>query len=228
MKHFSISEIFDQSWKLFSKNTVLLVGLALLVWSLGFINRYLAFLANHSIDPTLLALFTFTGFSLFMLIVLVYIGIIKIGLDLVDGEKPKTELLLGHVNLFWRFLAVSLISVAIFVASLLIPIGVGFFLALMLHKVSYVTLGFLGALPAIYLFLRFGFAPIALVDKNSKIVASFKHASKLSKNNKLSILGFFLVFVVFNMIGALAFGFGLLLTIPLTFLSYLLLYRKLA
>ena len=229
MKHFSISEITGLSWKIFSRNPILLVGLTVLAWALSFIGRYLTFLGQHTKAAEFIALYGFTGFAIAILSTFIHIGILKVGLELAEGKKAKLDDFLNHANLFWKFIAVMAVFVVALIASIFIPVASGFFLAIFFfHKLSYFVLAFLGLIPALYLLLTFCFAPVVLVDTNCSIWASFQHAVKISKHNKLSILGFLSVISLFNLIGMILFGVGLLITAPLTFISFLLLYRKLA
>ncbi len=228
MKHFSISEILGHSWKLFAQNPYLLGGLALLCWAVHFINKYLMFLSQHASSREAIGLFSFTTLALAILTVLIHIGIFKIGLDLVDGKKARLDDFLHHPNLFWKFVFMSIISGVVLFLSFIIPVAGGFFLALAFHKISYITLGFLGIIPAGYILLTFFYAPAILVDTDSTVVQSFKRAAKISRGNRWSIMGFIFALLVVNALGAIAFGVGLLISAPIAFLSYLTLYRKLA
>ena len=228
MKHFSISEIVGHSWKLFKANWILLVGLSLLNWAISFINNHISKIGHATKVPEHLALYAFTALSLGILSTLIHIGLIQMGLDIVDGKKPKPEELLSHTSLFWKFIFVSIIIGGVIAVSIAIPAGLGFLLAYTLHKFSYLSLAFLALIPATYFSLIFFFAPVILVDTNSKFVETFKKSALMTKHNRISLLGFGLALIAINIFGAILLGFGLLITIPVTFLAYISLYRKFA
>ena len=228
MKHISISEIIGHAWKLFKAHWVLLVSLSILNWAISFVSDYISKLGQVTRVPESLTLYAFTALSLGIISTLIHIGVLRIGLDIVDGKKPKPEELLNHSSLFWKFLAVTVISAGVLIVSIAIPVGIGLLLAFALHQASYLALGFIAIIPAVYLSLIFFFAPAIIVDTDSKIIATFKKSAAMTKHNRWSLLGFVVAFAVLNIFGVILLGFGLLVTFPVTLLAYISLYRKFA
>jgi len=81
--------------------------------------------------------------------------------------------------------------------------------------------------PGIYLLLKYGFAGLVNIDKGTGIGASMEEASKLTSGRMGSILLFMLATIGINIVGGLLFGLGLVVTIPLTQLSVVVLYERL-
>ncbi len=98
--------------------------------------------------------------------------------------------------------------------------------------IIYVTLVFVGSLvliiPGIFLFCRFFFVEVAIVDKGMGAIGSLRDSWRITKGNVLKILFFLLILLAINILGALAFLVGLLVTVPITALSLTYVYRKLS
>jgi len=178
--------------------------------------------------PSLLALYVFTGLAVAIISIFVHVGVIKIGFEVVDGKKARADELLTHGALFWKFLAVSAVSCAVVFVTFIVPLLIAFFLALTFHNNSALLIGFLALIPASYLFLVFCYVPIVAVDRKLSLKETFKEGFAITKNNRWSLLGFFVVLVIINILGAIPAGIGLLVTAPVTTLAYLNLYRKLS
>lgn len=84
-------------------------------------------------------------------------------------------------------------------------------------------------LPGIYLLVRLQFFTYLLVEhENMGAIESFKRSMGMTKGRFWSLFGFGLVFVGINLLGLLAFGVGLFITIPVTCIAYAKLYRTLS
>jgi uncharacterized membrane protein len=65
------------------------------------------------------------------------------------------------------------------------------------------------------------------VDRNAGALASIGESFRLVQGSFWSVLGFLVLGFFLNLLGALLFGLGLLVTIPVTSLSLTYLYRRL-
>lgn len=83
-------------------------------------------------------------------------------------------------------------------------------------------------IPAVYVFLTYAFATYIYLDKNLNIQESIIESARITKGNKLQILKFFLCLLVLNICGGAFFLIGLLVTLPLSFLSIIEVYKKLS
>lgn len=75
--------------------------------------------------------------------------------------------------------------------------------------------------------LQFGFAPFLVVDRKLDPLEAMKESSRITRGHKWQLLGFALMLFGINLLGAIALGIGLLLTIPLSWLAIAFVYRKL-
>ena len=90
-----------------------------------------------------------------------------------------------------------------------------------------IVLGFiLLIIPGIYLLLRYSMVRFAAIDGKG-IIESLKESGKLTHGVKWNLLGFFLVLIALNILGAIPLFLGLLITLPVTAIAYAHVYNKL-
>lgn len=83
-------------------------------------------------------------------------------------------------------------------------------------------------LPGIYIAVRFKFFPYVLLEnEHMSIIEVIKHTKKITCCAFWSLLLFFIMLMVLNIVGFLAFGFGLIFTVPVSILALAHLYRNL-
>ena len=133
------------------------------------------------------------------------IGIFKIALDIANGKTPNIKDLYMNYNRFLEFFITSL--------AVGIMIVVGFILLI---------------IPGIYLGVKFQFTPYIVVDKNLAYSKAWSLSSQMVKGRWMSIFLFDLTLLGLNILGALALGIGLFLTIPTSLLATVYLYKKLS
>ena len=148
--------------------------------------------------------------SLFYLIglaveLVIGLGWVSILLKIVDGQEVSFSDLMGPTSLIASFMvAAVIVGIAVSIAS--------FFLLI----------------PGIFLGIRLGLYPFAVVDTKAGPMAAISQSWEMTKGNFWNLLGFGIVAGVINGIGALIFGIGLLATIPMTAVAYAYIYRKLS
>lgn len=150
---------------------------------------------------------TATGlFSLiaWVLQMLINLGLNKIALMLHDGTKPTWKELFMQYPLLLKYLGAAIIY------------GVAVAIGLVLLVV-----------PGIYLGIKYAFFGFVMVDKKTSIMDSFKTSAKLTEGVKWELLGFGIVMCVLNILGAIAILIGLFVTIPITLMASVYVYRKL-
>lgn len=130
--------------------------------------------------------------------------LLRVSLRLHDGEpveltEPK-PLLVG----FWSFLLTLLV----------------FWLA--------VALGFaLLVIPGVLLGLAFGFAPLISAEGEKDLAAAFRQSNRLAHGARWQLFGLWLMLAGLNLLGVLALGVGIVVTIPLSALCFVYAYRAL-
>ncbi len=130
------------------------------------------------------------------------LGLIRIGLNIVSG-KPFTLGLLfgGGRHLLTAFLATILYSAMVMVGLVLF------------------------IFPGIYLALRFGQYMPAIVDKNLGVLESLKYSLSITTNNSLNLFGLVLLSIGILIAGALALLIGLIVAIPIIWLTWMVAFR---
>ena len=82
-------------------------------------------------------------------------------------------------------------------------------------------------IPGIYLAIKYQFFSFLIVDKNMGIMESFKKSEEMTQGVKMNLLLFSLALAGINILGALVFLVGLIVTIPTTVMATVYVYRKL-
>lgn len=97
------------------------------------------------------------------------------------------------------------------------------FLGFLLTSVLYGLLVSFGLLllvfPGVIWATKFSFAVMLVLDRQIDPFSAFKESARLTEGFKLRLLGFMLVLGCVNILGAIALGVGLIMTIPTTFIA---------
>ena len=131
------------------------------------------------------------------------IGATVIALKLARGHHAKYADLMPQMRLAWRYFLASLLVGLIVVCGLILLI-----------------------IPGIYLILRFSMTRFAVVD-GAGVNESLSLSTKLTGGVKWHLLGFFVVLILLNIVGALLLLVGLLVTMPVSMLAAAHVYLKL-
>jgi len=111
------------------------------------------------------------------------------------------------------------------------PSLVGDFLTFLLTWVLYGLVVGVGLLllivPGIIWGLKFGFSTFLVVDKKLDPIEAFRESSRLTLGVKGQLLEFALLLLGVNILGAIALGVGLFVTIPTTFIAAAHVFRRL-
>ena len=199
MSAFRTGDILKESWGIF-KEKMLLVWLVLaIMWGISFF--FGIFQENVGEESAFGALISLVSF---VATILLELGMIRVFLNLVDHKEAKIEQLFSESHHFFRCLG----------AFILFGLGVLIGLILLI-------------IPGIYIALRYGFFAYFIIDKDTKIMESFEKSANVTKGIKWQLIVFALAMLGVNILGFLCLGIGLLFTIPVTSLSFAVLYRRL-
>jgi hypothetical protein len=199
MKTFSTKEALKRGWHLFKAHWKLL-GLSTLIMLA--ISSFQGIGTHDYNEVRIGGIF----FAILMMIVgiIIKIGWIKMLLKIEEGHHTELKELVAHAHLFLRFVVASILCGLI--------VGIGFILLL---------------IPGIYFMLKYSFVPILAIDTDLGYGALFDKSAQMTNGVKWKFLGFLIVITLVNIVGIIPFGIGLLVTLPVTFLAYLHIYRKL-
>ncbi|MFA6270148.1 MAG: hypothetical protein WC657_02985 [Candidatus Paceibacterota bacterium] len=146
-------------------------------------------------------------FGLFAVIfsVIIRIGYTKIFLRMSDGESPKFSEIFKEYKLFWRYLGTCILTLLTVIGGLILLI-----------------------LPGIFWAIRFSFASLILIDTNTTPMLAMKESYAITKGKFWKLVGFFIVLGLVNILGVLAFGVGLLVSVPVSTFAWVYVYRQLS
>jgi uncharacterized membrane protein len=146
----------------------------------------------------------FPGLS-FVISILGGISILTAALDIYAGKKVAVEGLFSKYKFILQYLTASLLYLAVVFIGLVLLI-----------------------VPGIYLMLRFQFYKFLVVDKGLEPIEALRESARVTRGHIWQLFGLFCISVVLNMLGLLALGVGLLVTVPITLLAYTYVYKKLS
>jgi uncharacterized membrane protein len=205
MKTFSIKEALSAGWEIVKKRFWFVVGTTLVytLFNSSFKMRGVDEYGPFS-WPFFLAIIPI-GIIFWVISTVVQIGYAKIYLKLHHHHQAAFKELFTHWDLFWKYLG-----------------------AMILYGFR-VLLGFiLLIVPGIVWAIKFQFIPLLVVDKGLGPVEAMRESGKMTEGHKWHLLKFGLVLMAVNLLGFLCFFIGLLVTIPLTVLAHIHIYRKLS
>lgn len=200
MNSFSKSALIKEAWEMFKKNLnsfMLLIG----VYLVYYVAQYASNMIFQDSGIAFIVSLVFLVVSL-----VIQLGAYNFVLKIVDGKKAQLVDLYSYPDMVMKI--VRNIVAGIIVAF---AVGLGFILFI---------------IPGIYLLVRLMFFTYYIVDKNAGIMESIQMSWNLTKGSVVNLFLLGVIFLFINFLGALVFGIGLAVTLPLTFLATALLYRK--
>jgi uncharacterized membrane protein len=200
MNSFGKVAIIKEAWELFKKN----LNVILIVIGVYFVYYLAQYLVNYVFGQTILASLISIIFMLLFLVI--QLGAYNVMLRVVDGKGATFKDLYTYPDAAMKVIRNI---VAGFIVGVIVIGGLILFV-----------------IPGIYLGIRLMFFTYYIVDKNAGIMDSIKMSWELTRSAVINLFLFSLLLVFLNFLGALLFGIGLAVTIPLTFLATALLYRK--
>lgn len=131
-------------------------------------------------------------------------GLMAILLSYEQGKKLHISELFTHTEHYWRVLG----------ATFLVTVIVSFGLVLLI-------------VPGIYFALKYQFTVPLIIDQGLGVGDALRASERLTNGRKMSLLQFDLMALGVICLGALALGVGMLIAVPVVWLAYIAIYRKL-
>jgi uncharacterized membrane protein len=147
----------------------------------------------------------FFGLALLVFTIILKIGYTKIFLKIHDGGSPKFVEIFEEYRTFWRYLGTSVLTCLAVLGGLILLI-----------------------IPGIYWAVRFSFALVIAIDTKMGPVASMKESYALTRGSFWKLVLFYLAIIGLNILGVIALVIGLLITIPVSTLAAIYVYRILS
>jgi uncharacterized membrane protein len=195
---FSMEEALRFGWKTTLANLKPLLLVGLVGAFLGLLNQALAGPGpNNGLRALLLLVVQICQAALVMVW-------IRVALTLHDGQKLEWTRPPSLVADFLTFLLTWVLYGLV--------VGIGLVLLVV---------------PGVILALMFGFSGFLVVDRKLDPIEAFRESNRLTKGVKGQLLGFALLLLGVNILGAMALGVGLFLTVPMTFIAAAYVFRRL-
>ncbi len=203
MNTFSIKESLAFGWRTFKLRPWFFVSVSLMVLVVsmlsGFLQGVITDLSGQTIG-SIASLAISLAVNTF-----ISMGVIALYLKAHDGVGAARLAHLWHPAPFWRYLS----------TILLLAIGTLIGLILLI-------------IPGIIFALACGFARVIVIDRELSPVHALKESARMTKGKRLHILLFVLSITAINFLGALALLVGLFVTMPVSVLATMHVYRSLA
>jgi uncharacterized membrane protein len=203
MKSIESGAIIRFGWNTFKRRPGFLIGVTLIIAFVSGAASSLGGDIEHA-QGAALVLSLIAVFIGLVVQIFVKMGSIRIALAVNDDVGAARLGDLWAPDMFWHYLLASL------------AVGIAVFIGLVLLIV-----------PGIYLALRFLFVPYLVVDRKLGVGAAFTESSRMTEGRKWQLLGFVLLLILINIVGALLLLVGLLVTMPVTMIALAHAYRTL-
>jgi len=202
---FSIKSALGFGWETFKKRPWFFIGATLLVIFIYIVTGLITGLSEFALtgDPENPS---GAGSIIDWLVsTLINMGVVAFYLRAHDNVEKVTLGSLWHPHPFWKYFATVLLVGLAFVLGLLLLIVPGFIALLM-----------------------FLFASFIVIDRELGPIDAMKESRRITRGHRWKLLGFVLVMTLVNLLGIIALGVGLLVTIPVTMLAFAYAYRFLS
>jgi uncharacterized membrane protein len=197
MKTFSILEALEFGWQKTREHSGLLFQVMLTFFALQVVQQIVAKTIGHTLLGVLAVL------ALGVLSIVLSAGFTVVLLRLVDGTPAHYHDLFPWNRMVLRYFLSSLFAAIITI--------VGFCLLIV---------------PGIYFMLRFSMARF-IVTEGARPLESLRTSTAVVQGHKWHLLGFLLVLLGINIVGAILLLVGLLVSVPVSMLAWTHVYRKL-
>ncbi len=188
---FSKAEAIKFGWETTTRN----VGLLVLGWVIFIAIGFMPAVATDSMVVAVVA---------WVFDLVIWMGLMRMTLKFVDGNKGELADLFSTFNLILRYLGAS-IAVGVIVT-------VGFFLLV---------------IPGIYLGIRFYMYGWVIVDRDVGAFEAMRLSWEMTRGSCWNLFLFSLLLGAINILGMIALFIGLLITVPLSVVAIGYVYRRL-
>lgn len=204
MKQHSIDliRLFKFNFHQYKKYSSFIIGIAVTYYVLAIIPQVYIMIYSPDDPSTQLQILSavLTVFQLFL-----SLGFLKIMLLLIDDGYVEVSDLFNNFAPFLPYIVAYLLY--------MIAVVIGLFLLI---------------LPGIFIAIRFQFYPYFILEGTHSAIAALQKSYYQTEDFTFELLLFGIVVIVLNILGALFFGIGIILTYPLTTMATAVIYKHLS
>jgi hypothetical protein len=222
--HFSIEESVRFGWAKMRTHSTLVFKSLLTIFAIQIAQDIVVRVLAGTLEGAV------AGAALVVLSVVLGIGFTRMTFKIVKGEHTEFADLIPPMNIWMAYLAASILAALVSVVPLLVAFVIclaGYaYLPGMAAIILCVVVAVMGFIVAAYLALRYSFVRFAILE-HTNIIESLRVSARVTSGKKWWLLGFFIVIGLLNILGAVLFLVGLLVTVPVTMFAYAHVYQKL-
>ena len=196
----SIRKAFHFAWKVYKEHAGLFTA-CLLTFFAAWVVLEIIVIAGQRFG---LLLWAIAHISFFIVFAGMEVGLIQICLALHDGKQVHYVDLFREIRLGINFLLVQFSYLVMVLGGLALVI-----------------------VPGVYLGTKYTFYAFSFAEGNPNLKQSFQLSAVISQGSVWSLFWFSILILLFNIAGACILGIGLILTIPLSTLMKVNIYRQL-
>lgn len=196
---FFVSTTFKDSWELFKKEWISIYAVQAVPFVVAIV--YSMLVTNFD-EQSLIALLLNLSYMVAQFIVSV--GVVKGFLEISRGKKVTIETFKSVAPYTLKFIAVQILMMLIVLGGLILFI-----------------------IPGIIFSIKYMFAPYLVVDKGLGPIEALKESARMTDGVKWDLLGFLAAVSVLAYMGILALFVGLLVTLPVATVAYVMVYNHL-
>ena len=202
---FSAGAAIRYGWETFKQRPWFFVGATLIILIASAVSEGVgsaidAVVTGSAEEPSILGALVNLGLG-----TLISMGATAFFLVAHDNPEAADLSLLWHPQPFWKYLGMYLLVALVIAAGLILLIVPGIIFALM-----------------------FMFAPLIVIERELGPIDAMKESNRITRGHKWPLLGLLLLLVAVNLLGLLALGVGLLVSIPVSTLAFVHAYRSLS
>jgi len=199
-REFSVEKAIGYGWETTKNNLGLFILLFLVVWVIELLLSFLGGAVSRN-APFVGFLFNLIGYIVGLFL---QMNLIKIALEIYENHPARLEDLFVVPAHWLSYLAAGIIFG--------IVVAIGFVLLL---------------IPGLYMLTRWFFFGYAIVDRGAEATQSLGTSWDLTRGHVLETFLLIVVLFFLNIIGAIFFGVGLLVTAPISLMAATYAYRTL-
>lgn len=236
MNTFSVGAAIRFAWEIFKKRPWIFIGTALTIFVVNLLVEAFVGSFEESALEIVGVIISFASSTL------IGLGMTAFFLKAHDAVESVDIKELWHPQDFWKYLGTTILNgLAVgvlfipFVIALIVTIGMTTLsttanAAEIIAGLGAVTIGLLllSVILGVYVSSMLMFSTYTVVDRALGPIAALKESIKITKGNRLKIIGLLLALLLLNLVGVLALFVGLLVTVPMTLIAIVHVYRTLS
>jgi uncharacterized membrane protein len=196
---FSVRDAYRTGWRYFKENTGFLVGIHFVALCVELAPQILLVLLGHSPETR-----GFGAIAGTLLSFVVALGLVRIGLGLIDGELVSYSELFASAHLVFNYLIASILYALIVLFGILVFPGVIWAAQfsqwpylMVEHKIIFLFLVFPGVIWA----AQFSQWPYLMVEHEMGPIEALKESARITKGTKGQLILFLIVSVILILLG---------------------------